>query len=249
MPDRQHGGCSSIAHEFGDLAAHNANFLDHGLARSSDPVWHLGSFTIEHQPPPHQCPYSREQPLPGMGSCNDYPQATNFPIPSDAWPPAVPLHAACDNYGNPTIPLMATLYPLSPQHDHFSSTETLDHKEDTERDDELSFLMSPQSPDEAPKSQRKRNRNRLAAAKCRRKAKRGVDDLQQRERDLLRENKMLSAEAGLLRDEVLRLKSEILRHGNCDNDYIHHYIQRAARQVGEQSEDDNRLVPDVPAVS
>lgn len=81
-------------------------------------------------------------------------------------------------------------------------------------------------------NQKKRNRNRLAAAKCRRKAKRGIDELQQKERDLLRENKMLAAQADALRVEVLQLKTEIFRHKTCDNECISHYIQRNPTQPG-----------------
>ncbi|KAI0455228.1 hypothetical protein F5B21DRAFT_472428 [Xylaria acuta] len=248
MPDRQHGIYSSIAQDFGELPSHNINLLDHDFWRGSEPVWHPDIFTVEHQAA-DQFGYSREQqPLSGITSGNDCHQATSFPTPCDEWPPNVPLDTSCDIYIDPTTPSIATLYPPSPQHDFFISTKTLDLKKEMERDNGFPFPVSPTSPDGGPRSQKKRNRNRLAAAKCRKKAKRGVDDLQQRERDLLRENKMLNAEAGLLREEVLRLKSEILRHSDCDSDYINRYIQKAAQQIGAQSENSNRGTPDVSAV-
>ncbi|KAI0976455.1 hypothetical protein F4678DRAFT_417127 [Xylaria arbuscula] len=99
--------------------------------------------------------------------------------------------------------------------------------------------VSPPNLKESPTPQQKRNRNRLAAAKCRKKAKRGVDELQQRERDLLRENKMLTAQACILREEVLQLKTEILRHNKCDNDFISQYIRKTAKQVGVPPNDKN----------
>ncbi|KAI0554358.1 hypothetical protein F4679DRAFT_354576 [Xylaria curta] len=247
MPARQHGVSSSITHGFGTLPSHNINLLDNGFWRSSEPVWHLDSFTIEHQAP-DQFSYSRDpQPWNGITSSDYYHQATNFSTPSDEWPPNIPFDATCTKYGNSPTPTIATLYPLSPQHNIVTPTETLELKQETGRENEFSFLASPTSPEESPRSQKKRNRNRLAAAKCRKKAKRGVDDLQQKERDLLRENKMLNAEAGFLREEVLQLKSEILRHSNCDSDYIHHYIQKAAKEIGAQAEEGNGGIPDVSA--
>ncbi|KAI1747899.1 hypothetical protein F4782DRAFT_551441 [Xylaria castorea] len=249
MLGRQHGIYSSIAYDFGELPSHNINLLDHDLWRSSEPVWHLDSFAIQHQAP-DQFGHSREQqPLTGITSSNHCHQVTNLSTPSDEWPPNLPLDTTCTKYRNHTTPTIATLYPPSPHHDFVTSTETLQLKTETGRDNEFSLPVSPTSLDEGPRSRKKRNRNRLAAAKCRKKAKRGVDDLQQRERDLLRENKMLNAEAGFLREEVLQLKSEILRHSNCDNDYIHHYIQKAAQQIGAQAEDSNSGIPDASAVS
>ncbi|KAI8945960.1 hypothetical protein F4801DRAFT_566334 [Xylaria longipes] len=248
MPDRQHGIYSSIAHEFEEISSHNISLLGHDFWRSSEPLWHLESFPAERQASDQFGYYTEQQPLTGIISGDDYHQATNFPTPSDEWSPNVPLDTACDKYRNPTTPTIATLYPPSPQHDFVTSAEPLELKDEVEGDNEFSFLAPPTSPDEDPRSQKKRSRNRLAAAKCRKKAKRGVDDLQQRERDLLRENKLLSAEAGLLREEVLRLKSEILRHGNCDNDNIHHYIQRAANQIGAHSEDSNCGIPGMSAI-
>ncbi len=57
-----------------------------------------------------------------------------------------------------------------------------------------------------------------AAAKCRQKAKRSVSDLQNRERELLQQNRLLAAHAGSLKEEVINLKNEILRHSHCDSD-------------------------------
>lgn len=76
-----------------------------------------------------------------------------------------------------------------------------------------------------------REKNRTAAAKCRRKAKRSAVDLQERERELVEENSLLNAHAGLLRDEILTLKSEILCHGTCDSQVIQDYIMKAAQSI------------------
>ncbi|KAK7743431.1 hypothetical protein SLS62_010575 [Diatrype stigma] len=81
------------------------------------------------------------------------------------------------------------------------------------------------------KARRDRERNRVAAAKCRQKAKQSVSELQSRERELLQQNRFLTAHVGNLREEVLSLKNEILRHSQCDSDVIQTYINKAAREI------------------
>ncbi|KAI8957958.1 hypothetical protein F5Y11DRAFT_61141 [Daldinia sp. FL1419] len=81
------------------------------------------------------------------------------------------------------------------------------------------------------KHRRNRERNRVAAHKCRQKAKQSMSDLQVRERELSQQNRMLQEHAGSLRSEILDLKNEILRHSSCDSDIIQNYITRAARDV------------------
>ncbi|KAI5866816.1 hypothetical protein GGS23DRAFT_290604 [Durotheca rogersii] len=83
----------------------------------------------------------------------------------------------------------------------------------------------------AKKHERSRERNRAAAHKCRQKARQSATKLQARERALGLENRALRARAGSLRDDVLRLKSEILNHGTCSSDLIQAYIVRAAGAV------------------
>jgi len=75
-----------------------------------------------------------------------------------------------------------------------------------------------------------RERNRIAARKCRQKAKQSVSKLQQRERDLHERNKMLLNYAASLREEILYLKNEILRHSDCNSSLIQEYITNAARR-------------------
>ncbi|KAK6954298.1 hypothetical protein Daesc_004265 [Daldinia eschscholtzii] len=81
------------------------------------------------------------------------------------------------------------------------------------------------------KHRRNRERNRVAAHKCRQKAKQSMSELQTRERELSQQNRALQEHAGSLRDEILDLKNEILRHSSCDSDIIQNYIARAAREV------------------
>jgi hypothetical protein len=108
----------------------------------------------------------------------------------------------------------------------------LQPKRKIERGNEPLSPVSLASPDEDATTQKRRKRNRVAAAKCREKAKKGMDELQQRERDLLQQNKMLNMQLCSLRNEVIELKSEILRHSKCDNECIQQYIQKAAGKIG-----------------
>lgn len=58
-----------------------------------------------------------------------------------------------------------------------------------------------------------------------------MSELQAREVELSAQNRMLQDHAVSLRDEILDLKNEILRHSSCDSDIIQNYIVRAARDV------------------
>lgn len=76
-----------------------------------------------------------------------------------------------------------------------------------------------------------RQRNRIAASKCRRKYKQQEDDLAKRERELATKHKVLSDSAMALKNEVFDLKYEILKHGSCNCSVIDDYIARAAREL------------------
>jgi hypothetical protein len=79
--------------------------------------------------------------------------------------------------------------------------------------------------------QRNREKNRLAASKCREKSKKFIDDLRVRERELTVQRAKLTADAARLKEEVLELKHEILRHGNCNCDFIQNYLTSAAKGI------------------
>lgn len=80
-------------------------------------------------------------------------------------------------------------------------------------------------------TRRHRERNRLAAAKCRQKAKQSSEDLQERERQLLQQNRMLQAYAASLQEEIDALKDKVLAHSSCDNALIQNYITRKAMKA------------------
>ncbi|RYC55121.1 hypothetical protein CHU98_g11088 [Xylaria longipes] len=82
----------------------------------------------------------------------------------------------------------------------------------------------------APDTNQHRERNRVAARKCRQKAKRSVAGLQQRERELSQQHRALNNYVSSLREEILDLKTEILRHSDCNSGIIQSYIVDAARR-------------------
>ncbi|KAI0876629.1 hypothetical protein GGS24DRAFT_208702 [Hypoxylon argillaceum] len=226
--DKQHAIYSLISNSAGNFPFQDPIVADHNIWGASEPEWHLNGIPIIDQQTADYVGYSRAQSSTVANSI-EYYSATNCHILPEEWSSNLALDAACDKYG--TAPFVTTVFPPTAQN-FVTQPETLESPYKMEKGDESSSPMS-SSPHNGPKTRTKRTRNRLAAAKCRKKAKRGVDELQQKEQDLLRENKMLSAEAGLLREEVLQLKCEILRHSACDNDYIRHYIQNAAGQIGK----------------
>ncbi|TRX97765.1 hypothetical protein FHL15_001520 [Xylaria flabelliformis] len=82
----------------------------------------------------------------------------------------------------------------------------------------------------APDIERQREKNRVAARKCRQKTKQNVAGLRRREKELGQQNKVLVSCVRSLREEILDLKTEILKHSNCDNVIIQKYIANAARR-------------------
>ncbi|KAI1756598.1 hypothetical protein F4782DRAFT_483271 [Xylaria castorea] len=81
-----------------------------------------------------------------------------------------------------------------------------------------------------PDIERHRERNRVAARKCRQKAKQNVAELQRSERELGLQNKVLRTHVRSLREDILDLKTEILKHSDCGNAIIQKYITNAARR-------------------
>ena len=95
--------------------------------------------------------------------------------------------------------------------------------------------MSPDSDiEEDPTEGRsQRERNRAAATKCRAKNKRAISELEESSRVVTEQREFLSAYAASLKNEVLALKNELLRHGDCDCVLIQTYLSSMARKVGQ----------------
>lgn len=97
-------------------------------------------------------------------------------------------------------------------------------------------ITSPED-DHTQPQRRRRDMNRVAAARCRKKAKKRSDELQELGQNLFRTNKILHIEVKDLREEVLSLKKDILVHGRCDSAVIQRYIQGAAERAGQGTRD------------
>ena len=74
-------------------------------------------------------------------------------------------------------------------------------------------------------------RNRVAASKCRQKKKEWTNNLEQRARDLQQNKTHLSLLVNSLRDEVLYLKGEVLKHDNCNCTALRNYMSRSVSQI------------------
>ncbi|KAI9840751.1 MAG: hypothetical protein M1837_001325 [Sclerophora amabilis] len=89
--------------------------------------------------------------------------------------------------------------------------------------------------EEAQKRTRFLERNRVAASKCRQKKKEWTGNLEGRARDLQNERAQLSMMVGLLKDEVLWLKGELLKHTHCSCDRIRHYLNQEVNHLATGS--------------
>ncbi|KAL0934602.1 transcription factor atf21 [Colletotrichum truncatum] len=85
------------------------------------------------------------------------------------------------------------------------------------------------------KKNRIRARNREAAYKCRQKKQKGIEELQSQEAVAENINRSLTAEAAMLRGEILMLKNMVLQHGGCGCSYIEEYISGAAQNLVHSS--------------
>jgi hypothetical protein len=71
-------------------------------------------------------------------------------------------------------------------------------------------------------------KNRVAAHKCRMRKKEYINGLEGRAREYSNKNKLLKENVALLREEVLELKNEVLRHAGCGFWAVEEYLTRCA---------------------
>ncbi|ORY12998.1 hypothetical protein BCR34DRAFT_481821 [Clohesyomyces aquaticus] len=71
-------------------------------------------------------------------------------------------------------------------------------------------------------------KNRVAAHKCRQRKKEYIGSLESRAREFSAKNKALKEGVALLREEVLQLKNEVLRHAGCGFWAVDEYLARCA---------------------
>jgi hypothetical protein len=71
-------------------------------------------------------------------------------------------------------------------------------------------------------------KNRVAAHKCRQRKKDYIGGLEGRAREYSSKNKALKENVAMLREELLELKNEVLRHANCGFWAVDEYLTRCA---------------------
>jgi hypothetical protein len=87
-------------------------------------------------------------------------------------------------------------------------------------------------------------KNRVAAHKCRQRKKEYIGSLEYRAREFSAKNKALKENVALLRDEVLSLKNEVLRHAGCGFWAVDEYLARCAGDLlGREAPGMSRMGP------
>jgi bZIP transcription factor len=86
-------------------------------------------------------------------------------------------------------------------------------------------------------------RNRVAASKCRQKKKEWTSNLEQRARNLQASKTSLAVLVSSLREELLYLKGEALKHATCDCNSVREYLGRHAEASLPQSHLDHAHSP------
>lgn len=84
-----------------------------------------------------------------------------------------------------------------------------------------------------PKFKTPRERNRMAATRCRAKTKAVNMQLEEADQTISDRHSSLAAEVAALREQVVGLRTQLLEHGDCDCTPIQQYIQNAAELIGD----------------
>ena len=90
--------------------------------------------------------------------------------------------------------------------------------------------------DDDVKRERFLKRNRVAASKCRQKKKEYISNLEERARELTSSRNHLMAYVASLKNEIIALKTEMLKHSDCNCVAIQEYLRREASLLGEMAE-------------
>jgi len=89
-------------------------------------------------------------------------------------------------------------------------------------------------------------RNRVAASKCRQKKKEWMQNLEETARNAQNNSKYLQAAVVQLKDELLLLKQELLKHHGCDCTKIRTYLMQEAEKVVVDQQKKGSSMVDVP---
>ncbi len=81
-------------------------------------------------------------------------------------------------------------------------------------------------------------RNRVAASKCRQKKKEWTQNLENRARELQKNNSSLRLMVDSLRQEVIFLKGEMLKHSSCGCDQIQKFLKQGSDSFSDRAMND-----------
>ena len=82
-------------------------------------------------------------------------------------------------------------------------------------------------------------RNRVAASKCRQKKKEWTQNLENRARELQKNNSQLRMVVESCRQEVLFLKGELLKHSQCECESIQAFIKSGANDFADHKQEED----------
>lgn len=91
-------------------------------------------------------------------------------------------------------------------------------------------LSNPLSPEDEKRS-KFLERNRVAASKCRQKKKEWTGNLEVRARELQNNKNQLAAIVDSLKEEVIFLKGEMLKHTSCGCERVRDYLEQKADRI------------------
>jgi hypothetical protein len=103
-------------------------------------------------------------------------------------------------------------------------------------------------PVEDPKRSKFLERNRVAASKCRQKKKEWTSNLEVRARDLQSAKNQLTVVVTSLKEEIIFLKGEMLKHSSCGCTAIKDYLNREVASMSQSVYDRGHLPSIVPTV-
>ncbi|KAH0547536.1 hypothetical protein FGG08_000261 [Glutinoglossum americanum] len=101
--------------------------------------------------------------------------------------------------------------------------------------------------DEDAKRSRFLERNRLAASKCRQKKKEWTKGLEERARNLQNEKLQLQMMVGSLKSEMIYVREELLKHGNCGCKRIRDYLNTEVNALAQNQGQLSYLMRDIPS--
>ncbi|KAI9768183.1 MAG: hypothetical protein M1840_005013 [Geoglossum simile] len=132
------------------------------------------------------------------------------------------------------------------------TTETTEYpKKERRRRPSTKLTTTPETQsaeaDDDVKRSRFLERNRLAASKCRQKKKEWTKGLEEKARSLQTEKLQLQMMVGSLKSEMIYVREELLKHGNCGCKRIRDYLNTEVNALAQNQGQLTYLMRDIPS--